>query len=151
MKRNLTLAWLFVAAACGGKDKPATTTTTQTSEHAEHEGSGMEHENLTPELAAFHDLLAPRWHAEKGAQRTADTCGAIGDFKAKADAVAKATPPVPAHADTWTTGTQALVAAVGDLEGACSAKDDTKFEAAFAKVHESFHALMEQGEPEHHM
>jgi hypothetical protein len=148
MMRILTFALLLAAAACGGKDKAPTTTMVTppagSGSAAHHEGG--EHENLTPELNAFHDLLAPLWHATAGAQRMADTCGAIDRFKAAADAVGKATPPVPTHADAWTTATRALVAAVDELAAACTAKSDAKFEAAFKKVHEAFHALMEQAQ-----
>jgi len=144
MKRTLTFALLVAIAACGGKDKPATTT--PVAEHHEGSGEAEEHENLTPELKAFHDLLAPLWHAEKGPKRTSDTCAAREQFKAAADAVAKATPPVPANADTWTAGTRALVAAVADLDHQCTVAGSGDFEGVFAKVHEAFHALMEQGE-----
>ncbi len=30
-----------------------------------------------------------RWHAEKGAQRMADTCAALGDFLANAASIAR--------------------------------------------------------------
>jgi hypothetical protein len=151
MIRNLTLALVLAAAACGGKKAaPATTTTTseQAGPHEEHGSGGEpgEHEGLTPELTKFHDLLAPLWHAAKGPQRIKDTCAAVPQFKAAADAVAKATPPNPTNADTWTTGTRALVASVNDLEAACKTNDAAKFEAAFEKVHHAFHYLMEQTE-----
>jgi hypothetical protein len=148
MIRNLTLLFVLAAAACGGKKTaPATTTTTtQPAEPHEHEGSGArgEHEGMTPELTAFHDLLAPLWHAEKGPKRMKDTCAAVPQFKTSADAVAKATPPTKANADTWTQATRALVASVDALETACKTNDNAKFEAAFHNVHEAFHSLMEQ-------
>jgi hypothetical protein len=156
MIRNLTLVFVLLAAACGGnKTAPATTTTTQPAEpHGhEHEGSGgagAEHEALTPELTAFHDLLAPLWHAEKGPKRIKDTCAAVPQFKTSADAVAKATPPTKANADTWTQGTRALVDSVNALETACKTNDSAKFEAAFHNVHEAFHRLMEQAGGEKH-
>lgn len=143
MIRTLTFALLISAAACGGKDKGAPATPASHEHPGEGSGEMMEHENLSPEMKAFHDLLAPRWHAAKGPQRMQDTCSAIEQFKASADAVAKATPPIPANADTWTAGTRALVAAVEELAKACPSGGD--FEAAFAKVHEAFHSLMMQG------
>lgn len=97
---------------------------------------------MPAEMKPFHDVLAPRWDAEKGPQRMKDTCAALGDFHADADVLAKATPPRTAHADTWTAGTKQLVAAVGELDTTCKANDATSFEAAFQKVHDSFHALM---------
>jgi hypothetical protein len=148
MIRHLALVFVLAAAACGGKQAaPATTeTTTQPSEpgapHAGHEGGAMEHEGMPPEMTKFHDILRPLWHAEKGPKRMADTCAAIAELRSTADAVAKATPPTQANADTWTTGTRALVAAVTDLEAVCKANESAKFEAAFGKVHDAFHALM---------
>jgi hypothetical protein len=105
-----------------------------------HEG---EHDDMSPELKKFHDAFAPLFHAEKGAKRTADTCAAVPELTADADAIGKATPPPSANADTWTEGTRGLVAAVGKLADACKANDAAKFEAAFNGVHDAFHALME--------
>lgn len=139
MIRTLSLAIVLAAAACGSK-KPAPATTT-TEQHAEGQ-EGMEHKNMPAEMTKFHDVLAPRWHAEKGPQRMKDTCAALPEFKADADAIAKATPPEKANADTWTASTKALVDSVAGLEPVCTANDATKFEDAFHKVHESFHATM---------
>jgi hypothetical protein len=148
MIRMFTFA-LVLAVGCGGKKSaPATSSTAP----AETGGSGghqemahhedMEHAEMPAEMSKFHDVLAPRWHADKGAKRMKDTCAALPEFHANADALAKATPPTKANADTWTAGTRALVDAVGGLDAPCKANDGAKFEAAFTKVHESFHGLM---------
>ena len=101
---------------------------------------------MPPELAKFHDVLAPRWHADK--DRMKDTCAALPEFHAAADVLAKATPPEATHADTWTTGTKQLIDAVGGLDSICRANDANAFEGAFAKVHQSFHFLLaQQGDP----
>ena len=147
MSHKFTLLLLFAAASCGGqKPAPATSTTTQTAEGHEgmaHEGQpGMEHEGMPAEMTKFHDVLAPRWHADKGPQRMKDTCAALPDFHTDADAIAKATPPTKANADTWTTATRALVDSVNGLDPVCKANDAAKFEDAFHKVHENFHGLM---------
>jgi len=158
--RRIFVALLF-AAACGGKSAPAT--------HTEHTGDGSgsgpmmghegEHDDMSPELKKFHDAFAPLWHA-KTATRTADTCAAVPEVKADADAIGKATPPPSANADTWTEGTRSLVAAVAQLAGECkqAAPMETGFENAFKAVHEAFHHLMEMagmheggGEHEHEM
>lgn len=144
MVRTLTFALLIAAAACGGKDKsaPATTPTAHEHEHGDHD-DGDEHAGMTPEMSQFHELLRPRWHADKGPARMKDTCDAVPQFQSSSDAIAKATPPETANADTWTAGTRALVAAIADLSSACSGADNTAFETAFGKVHDAFHALME--------
>lgn len=147
-----------VLAACGSKQPaPAAPAHTDTGMSGEHDMASME-AGMSPEMKAFHDVLAPRWHADKGPQRMKDTCTALPDFQRDADAIAKATPPRSAHADTWTASTKQLVAAVGELDTTCKANDATSFEAAFQKVHESFHGVMgaagimpdENGEQRHH-
>lgn len=97
---------------------------------------------MPSDVKHFQDLLAPRWAAGQGAQRMKDTCDALSDFHAAADAIAKATPPRTANADTWTTATNQLVAAVAGLDPACQANDVAAFETAFAKVHDAFQALL---------
>ncbi len=148
MTRTLTFALLLAIAACGGKDKGGSGTTPPAGGAGDHrdgdhhaDGEQM-HDELSPEMKTFHDVLAPLWHADKGAKRSADTCAAVPQLKTNADGIATATPPVSTNADTWTTGTRALVAAIGELETACKGKAD--IEAPFAKVHDAFHNLMKQ-------
>lgn len=135
MIRNISLALVLAAAACGGKNPaPATATTAQP--------AGHDHAGMPAEVTKFHDVLAPRWHAEKGPQRMQDTCAVVADFQADADAIAKATPPATANADTWTSSTKALVDSVAGLDTTCKANDSAKFEEAFHQLHENFHAVM---------
>lgn len=151
MIRTVSLVFVLAAAACGGKQSAPAATPTTTPEAAAHEGhqGPEEHKGMTAEMTKFHDVLAPRWHAEKGPQRMKDTCAALPQFKTEADAIAKATPPTKANADTWTTGTRALVDSVNALETTCKANDTAKFDEAFHTVHESFHGLMAQAGVEH--
>lgn len=136
MKIALTLA-LVLAAACGSKSKPADTATATKTESDKHA-------NMSPEINKFHDVLAPRWHAEKGPQRMKDTCAAVAEFQADADALTK-NPPAGADAAAWTTGTKELTDAVVGLDGTCKVNDATAFESAFERVHHGFHAVMELG------
>ena len=138
MKTALTFVLVLAAACGGGKSKPAPTT------EAKQMAPGGEM-NMPPELAKFHDVLAPRWHAEKGPKRMADTCSAVGELQADADAIAKATPPAGADAAKWGTGAKSLTDAVVALDGTCKANDATAFEPAFAQVHNSFHVMLEAG------
>ncbi|CAN5904310.1 hypothetical protein BH11MYX3_BH11MYX3_26550 [soil metagenome] len=135
MKTALSIAFVLLAA-CGGKKSAPATPPAPTA-------GGDEHANMMPEVAKFHDVLAPRWHAEKGAQRMADTCGAMAEFQANADALAKATPPTGADVAAWSGKTKELTDAVGALDGTCKANDATTFEPAFERVHNGFHAVME--------
>lgn len=140
MIRTFIVAALL-AGACGGKDKAAPATPAPTGE-MKHGEDGDHHAAMTPELTAFHDLLRPRWHAQPGPQRMADTCSALPQFQSAADALAKAVPPQTANADTWTAGTRGIVAAAGDLDAACKTNDVAPFDAAFGKLHDAFHGLM---------
>jgi hypothetical protein len=143
MTRILTLS-VLLAAACGSKQATPAAPPAAHDEHAEHAEM-----NMPPELKTFHDVLAPHWHAEKGAKRMQDTCAALPDFHSDADALAKSTPPRSTHADTWTTGTKQLVDAIAGLDATCKANDATQFETAFEKVHVSFHGLLEAAGGEH--
>jgi hypothetical protein len=131
MKR---LALIVLVAACGSKPSPPAK-----AEHEDHH-----EEKMAPELAKFHDVLAPRWHAPKGPERMTSTCSAIPEFQSGADALAKTPPP-----GSDVAATKEVVDAVAGLKSACDASDAAAFETAFARVHKGFHGLLEGGE--HHM
>lgn len=138
-------AFVVLLAACGSKQPPTANGAVGSGSNAAE--MKAEHDEMMktmpPAVAKLHDVLAPHWHAAQGPQRVTDTCAALPDFDAGADALAKSTPPTTANADSWTTATKALVAAVHELDASCKANDAAQFETAFAKVHDSFHALME--------
>ncbi len=138
MKTALSIAFVLLAA-CGGK-KPSEATTTKTSD---------EHGTMMPEVAKFHDVLKPRWHAEKGAKRMTDTCAALGEFHTDADALVAVAPPTGADAAAWSSKTKELNDAVGALDGSCKANDAAAFEPAFERVHNGFHAVMEASGAHH--
>jgi hypothetical protein len=140
MKTALTFV-VVLAAACGGKSPKSEAPTVAKTGVGAH-GSAM---------TQFHDALAPRWHAEKGPKRMADTCAAVGDFRANADALAASPAPASSEPASWTTGTKELIEAVGSLDTTCKASDAAAFEPAFERVHTVFHAVMELGGgPEEH-
>jgi len=107
--------------------------------------------DVSPELARFHDTLAPRWHAEHGPQRMADTCSAISQFHRGAEAIVAAKAPSQGDPVGWSNGGRKLTEAVAALDATCRSKDATAFEPAFERVHETFHGLMEAagGHEEH--
>jgi hypothetical protein len=144
MKTALTV--FFVAAAACGGSKQDSTKPEVSQEARAHEGEGHkgEHGNAgMPQIAKFHDTLAPRWHAAKSPQRMADTCSAMAQFRTDADAIVATPPPRADDAATWTTRSQALSESVAALETTCKANDAVAFEPAFERVHHSFHAVME--------
>lgn len=147
-----TTAIALLLVGCGSSE-PATTTAAPAKEAgapaAEH--GTDEHHRLTPELQAFHDQLAPRWHAAKGEERRKDSCAAMPEFKTRAAAVQSAAAPATVDAAAWQKAGADLVDTVSKLETACGSSDAAAFDAAFEVVHTSFHHAMELMMGEHEM
>ena len=89
-----------------------------------------DHGNLSAPVKAFHDEMAPLWHADKSPERTAKTCEHAPALQAKASAV----------------GDTDLIAATSDLAAECGKADRPDFEAKFANVHTKFHKAAESAE-----
>jgi len=158
-----------VAAGCGGAAKPDSTAMAMEGQKHEmgqkcemgqrcemgqqreagEQGQQGEMASMPPQIAKFHDTLAPRWHAPHGPQRMADTCAAIAQLRADADAIATAQPPSGGDAARWSAGGKQLTLAVAALDTTCKANDATAFEPAFERVHETFHHLMEAASAHH--
>jgi hypothetical protein len=132
MKTAWTLV-LAVAAACGGASKPESTEPAA--------GPGAQGDRKAS-IDKFHDTLAPRWHAQQGPQRMADTCATMPQFQAEAGAIVSAQPPAE-NAAMWSEKTKQLSDAIAQLEVTCKASDAAGFEPAFARMHETFHGVME--------
>jgi hypothetical protein len=146
------------AIACGGTAKQDTAPpgdtdrTVQTHDmhaaradkpgHDAEAGENAEMAALPPEVKTFHDALAPRWHAEHGPQRMADTCAAIAELHTDAEAIATSTPPPTATPGDWSANATKLTDAVTALGATCKASDAAAFEQAFAVVHNDFHGLL---------
>ena len=161
MIRSL-VAISFLSVACGGADTPAPDQPTPAAaeheagagdhqaghdEHAEHKGEheGEEkHEHVFPAtVTAFHDVLSPNWHAEKGAARIDATCSAIVAMNERAVAAKDAPAPEGIDAAVWTATGEALVQSVADLDTACDAEGRPDFEAAFKSLHDQFHVYVD--------
>ena len=103
---------LTAAVACGNAHTPA---------NVEHQ---HQHE-LAPAVGAFHSVLAPLWHMDKGPERTAKTCAQRDTLRERAIA----------------TGDEELAEATRALVTACEEDERPHFEARFGQVHERFHAV----------
>ena len=131
------------AVGCGSKTQPAAAPAGGATEGHEHMKG--EHEmHLTPELDAFHAVLAPHWHAAEGPQRMTDTCAAMPQFQSTATAVQAAATPTGADPAIWTAGATDLVTRVATLNADCGKSDAAAFKTDFEAVHNAFHHLMEQ-------
>jgi hypothetical protein len=150
MKTALILT--IAVIGCGGAAKPDSTApggeparlgTDQKHDMGHMDHQGGDHEaNMPPQVAAFHDALAPRWHAPHGPQRMTDTCAAVPSFRGDAEAIAAAQPPAGGDAAAWSTGGKQLAEAVAALDTTCKASDAAAFEPAFERVHTAFHHVM---------
>jgi hypothetical protein len=142
---------VLAAGGCGGAGQgagePLETARSNQKHDTGHKGEEMV--AMTPELKLFHDALAPRWHAEHGPARMADTCAAIPEFRGDAESIAKALPPERTDPAAWAAKARALGDSVAALDAACKTKDAAQFEPAFAAVDERFHAMLGAGD-EHH-
>jgi hypothetical protein len=121
--RNQLLVLAIFMAACGGG---TTTATVETNTAHEHEG-------MSPEVEAFHEVLAPLWHQDPGPGRGQAACAASADLNTRAEAVAAAQPG---------DESAALVSRAHALAETC-ANDPGVAEGALGELHEAFHALIE--------
>jgi hypothetical protein len=145
----VTVSCSLALAACGGKGKPGSRTTTDepvevAEEHggdqgdAHGEAHGEAHMDLPPEMAAFHDVLAPLWHVEGEKQ----PCPQAEELVARADAIRQAQVPAGVVEDDWHMHTLNLGSAADHLAFAC--RDEPGAVAAqLTTVHDEFHVLIE--------
>jgi hypothetical protein len=144
-----SLAFL-VAVGCGGKSKSDAVDPCKDKkmmeEHHE-EGGGEEageHPELTPEMAGFHDVLAPLWHADPGPDREANACDNGGELLNAAAAIQDAGPPEGVSGGDWDANVQVLMLSIQDLMDTCSGSSkNLTFDQAFGAVHDGFHGLMD--------
>jgi hypothetical protein len=112
-------------------------------EHGDHEerghGHGQHHRKLSAGMEAFHDVLAPVYHMDKGAARDDKTCAAVPSMK---DAAAKVAAEPSGDASSWKARSDALTASVTALETACGAPGKGEVGVKLEAVHDAFHALM---------
>ncbi|MFK7991257.1 MAG: hypothetical protein AB8I08_34900 [Sandaracinaceae bacterium] len=107
---------------------------------------------MHPALHAYHEVLAPAWHADEGAPRVAASCEASPQLIERAGPLGAAmtAQQTEAGADAPSAASEALTAAAAGLAERCAAepRDDQAVEAAIAEVHDRFHTIMEalQGE-----
>jgi hypothetical protein len=131
-----------LVAACGGKSKPATTTTTATEPAGNP--SEAEHEHAFPaEVGAFHDKLAPLWHDENKDARVDATCTATGELDALAANIINAPAPAGVDAAAWSGKATELQESITKLSAACGDPARATFETDFESVHNAFHHLIE--------
>lgn len=151
--RTLTVALALAIAGCGGSGteaEPADDTSAGGEEHAHHDehhshdeaGHAEEHHHgeephdhtMSAELRAFHDVLAPVYHMDPGAERAQASC----------DAAAQLTSLAPDVSED-------AVGAVATLTTTCEAEelDAAAAEENLEGVHDAFHHAMEAWQAEH--
>ena len=111
--------------------------------HGEGHGEHGEHAELPPTVSAFHDVLAPAFHADPGPGRAQAACDAHETFDERAAAVRDAGAPEGADADAYAQAAAGLVAASAELTRVCGEGTEGA-EAALDSLHDAFHAVVEQ-------
>ena len=153
--KALVLAAGLAIAGCGGSDgggaaEPVVPTTDDhmhdgVDEHADHhEGEQSEDHQLPPAMTAFHDIMAPLWHANEGEQRVADTCAKLQDMADGVEAISdEGAPESTPHEGVWRDAVSDLSSQVEALQDACEAGPSLEeFQGQFTGVHDAFHAVM---------
>jgi hypothetical protein len=112
--------------------------------HDQAEGHGEEHEGHHAQMGgavkAFHDVLAPVFHMEKGPGRVESTCKVGGSLKEQAALVESEAGSDEAAKKRATK----LVFAVIALQKGCLEEGRATVESDLDSVHEAFHAVMEK-------
>jgi hypothetical protein len=140
----LALTWPLVAC---GPSEPAKSAEGggHEAQHEHEHGAGHheergDHHGAAGAVKAFHDVLAPVYHAEKNPARTEQACGAVPSFKERGAAVG-----TEAGNDAKKkAAAEALVGAVGNLEKACAESGRAQVDPSLEKVHDAFHAVVEK-------
>lgn len=140
---------LSLLLGCGASSSAETASTTGgESGHAEHHGDrhggdhGDHHAGLPAEVNALHDELAPIWHQEPGAGRTAAACEHAASFQAHATTVQGVAAPDGASVEVWAAATASLASSAETLASECAASS-ANAEAAFDAFHTAFHGVMD--------
>jgi hypothetical protein len=135
---------VLAAAACGGSSKPAATEPASGGGAMGAGGGEGEHEHHFPaRVTAFHDRLAPLWHADPGDARTDGTCAATGELDQLGEDLQNAAAPDGVDATAWSEKIDGLRTAVSHLGDNCVAGQLATFDADFTAVHDAFHHLIE--------
>jgi len=159
MRTSLASILILAAATigCGGKSKsemtdpckdPCKDEVVGSGEGEGHDGEGQHEEHakhvMTPEMTAFHDVLAPLWHAEAGPARVDDTCEASGNMLDLGAGIQDGMLPEGVAEAEWQPAVQTLMISITHLQDACpQVPGGVTFEDAFTGVHDSFHGLLE--------
>ncbi|MDH3281719.1 MAG: hypothetical protein OEQ18_11410 [Gammaproteobacteria bacterium] len=106
-------------------------------------GQGHGHHEFPADVARFHAVMAPLWHAADGEERAARTCDQAAQLGDRAAAIQAA--PVPEvvgdHAG-WVDASERLADRVQALNTACRAPVHAGFREALVQVHDAFHDLV---------
>jgi len=110
---------------------------------AESEAVQHGHHDFPPAVSAFHDVMAPLWHAAPGAARDQHICQSAATLQNAADDILRADNPAKVQAADWGRAAQQLREAVASLSRSCE-RDRQQAASAMATVHDRFHALVAQ-------
>jgi hypothetical protein len=152
LRLSVACACVFVWA-CGSSSEPAKAPQGKPGEQGHHEGHGDHHHEghgqhgghghaVEGGTKAFHDVLAPAYHMDKGAPRLDKACAGVPSMQAAHQTLSGES---KGDAAKWKAVVDALGASVGALDKACQAAGKPDVDAKLEAVHDAFHAVMELG------
>ena len=106
----------------------------------EHADGNAEKHDFPPAVEAFHDVMAPLWHAPAGEQRAQEICVQSSQLVANVGIIQQSETPINIKASEWNQAVTNLTQAVTELEQQCDDKNSP--EPALGEVHEAFHHLV---------
>ena len=144
MKLLATFLAVFVLG-CGGKPQSSSPSNTAAGPAAAtpapspgvYGGAAYGGYTRTPELAAFHDLIATR--------TPQDACAVKNELQTAAAAIAKAAPPLASDPEgMWSGEANELAGIAEDFVGNCAGADGAMIAADVAALNRSFQRLLLQ-------
>ncbi|MBL4711930.1 MAG: hypothetical protein JKX75_05435 [Gammaproteobacteria bacterium] len=101
---------------------------------------GAPHHDFPVAVAGFHDVMAPLWHAESGAQRNQKICKQYPTLMIRLNKIRSAEVPQNVDATQWRHAVENLYKVLSPIETICV--ENRTPEYALANVHYGFHELV---------
>lgn len=109
--------------------------------HLAVQAEESEKHNFPKEVADFHHVLSPLWHAPSGSQRILEICKQYPTLMARLETIAAAESPKNVSPEKWKKATKNLRQVLFPIGTYCDKKLNPEY--AFANVHHGFHELVD--------
>ena len=102
---------------------------------------GSPDHDFPKEVAAFHDVFSPLWHASPGDQRILQICKQYPTLMTRLETIRAARSPKNVSPKKWEKAIKNLHQVLDPIEAYCANNRNPEY--AFANVHHGFHELVE--------